>query len=135
VNVNRDQYSSVELDYSDEEWSKNALDRGPYFEQTSAKNITAIAGHTAYLNCRVRNLGNKTVSYDFLSPMWHNKRKLLLKDTHFCTISYLKRDKIAMISVIAVYFLLCLRLFAFDVRSIIFLFFFSIFSLSDLMDP
>jgi hypothetical protein len=64
VNANRDQYSSVELDYNDEDWSKNALDRGPFFELTSAKNITAIAGHTAYLNCRVRNLGNKTVSYE-----------------------------------------------------------------------
>jgi hypothetical protein len=71
VNINRDQYPSIELDldkdYSDEDWNKNALDRGPYFELSGAKNITAIAGHSAYLNCRVRNLGNKTVSNKFLS--------------------------------------------------------------------
>jgi len=41
--------------------SKNPLDRGPYFEVTASKNITAIAGHSAYLNCRVRNLSNRTV--------------------------------------------------------------------------
>lgn len=67
VNANRDQYSSVELEYNDEDWGKNALDRGPFFELSSAKNITAIAGHTAYLNCRVRNLGNKTVSNEMLT--------------------------------------------------------------------
>lgn len=36
--------------------------RGPYFDQTASKNVTALVGHTAYLNCRVRNLGNRTVS-------------------------------------------------------------------------
>jgi hypothetical protein len=37
--------------------------RGPYFDKTASKNVTALVGHTAYLNCRVRNLGNRTVSY------------------------------------------------------------------------
>lgn len=38
--------------------------RGPYFDKTASKNVTALVGHTAYLNCRVRNLGNRTVSND-----------------------------------------------------------------------
>lgn len=40
---------------------KTPLDRGPYFDLTASKNITALVGKTAYLNCRVKNLGNKTV--------------------------------------------------------------------------
>jgi hypothetical protein len=39
----------------------NALNRGPYFDVSATKNVTALVGNTAYLNCRVRNLGNKTV--------------------------------------------------------------------------
>lgn len=100
VNANRDQYPTVELDldkdYSEEDWSKNALDRGPFFELSGAKNITAIAGHTAYLNCRVRNLGNKTVSNKFSSfPHENNKReeKKSFKSTQLCTSSYLRSDK------------------------------------------
>lgn len=73
--MNRDQYSSAETDYIDEDWSKNALDRGPFFELSAAKNITAIAGHTAYLNCRVRNLGNKTVSNKLLTLPRDNKEE------------------------------------------------------------
>lgn len=41
----------------------NALNRGPYFDTTASKNVTALVGTTAYLNCRVKNLGNKTVNY------------------------------------------------------------------------
>lgn len=41
----------------------NPLDRGPYFDISATKNVTALVGNTAYLNCRVRNLGNKTVSH------------------------------------------------------------------------
>lgn len=37
--------------------------RGPYFDKLASKNVTALVGHTAYLNCRVRNLGNRTVSH------------------------------------------------------------------------
>lgn len=36
---------------------------GPYFDKAASKNITALLGKTAYLNCRVKNLGNKTVSF------------------------------------------------------------------------
>jgi subtilase family serine protease len=39
------------------------FDRGPYFDLTASKNITALVGKTAYLNCRVKNIGNRTVSF------------------------------------------------------------------------
>ncbi|KAL5290987.1 hypothetical protein ACFFRR_010410 [Megaselia abdita] len=35
----------------------------PYFDAATPKNVTALVGKSAYLNCRVRNLGNKTVSW------------------------------------------------------------------------
>lgn len=35
---------------------------GPYIDKAASKNVTALLGKTAYLNCRVKNLGNKTVS-------------------------------------------------------------------------
>lgn len=37
----------------------------PYFDSMTPKNVTALVGKSAYLSCRVRNLGNKTVSMDF----------------------------------------------------------------------
>lgn len=55
---------NFELDYNsnDKEVINNALNRGPYFDTSASKNVTALVGKTAYLNCRIRNLGNKTVS-------------------------------------------------------------------------
>ncbi|CRK92287.1 CLUMA_CG005851, isoform A [Clunio marinus] len=47
----------------DDENLHNALNRGPYFDISASKNVTALVGNTAYLNCRVRNLGNKTVTW------------------------------------------------------------------------
>jgi hypothetical protein len=38
------------------------IDRGPYFDKSASKNVTALVGKTTYLNCRIRNLGNRTVS-------------------------------------------------------------------------
>ncbi|XP_034240206.1 zwei Ig domain protein zig-8-like [Thrips palmi] len=35
----------------------------PYVDRAHSKNVTALLGKTAYLNCRVKNLGNKTVSW------------------------------------------------------------------------
>jgi len=35
----------------------------PSFDLSTPKNVTALVGKSAYLSCRVRNLGNKTVSY------------------------------------------------------------------------
>lgn len=39
------------------------IDRGPYFEKSASKNVTALVGKTTYLNCKVRNLGNRTVTW------------------------------------------------------------------------
>ncbi|CAH1392567.1 unnamed protein product [Nezara viridula] len=39
-----------------------AATRGPYFDTTFSKNETALVGRNAFLYCRVRNLGNRTVS-------------------------------------------------------------------------
>lgn len=46
---------------------QNSLDdsstpSGPYFDIANSKNVTALEGKTTYLNCRVKNLGNRTVS-------------------------------------------------------------------------
>lgn len=37
------------------------INRGPFFDVTASRNVTALVGKTAYLNCRVHNLNNKTV--------------------------------------------------------------------------
>ena len=34
----------------------------PVFDETTPKNVTALVGKSAYLSCKVKNLGNKTVS-------------------------------------------------------------------------
>ncbi|KAJ8935972.1 hypothetical protein NQ318_020846 [Aromia moschata] len=34
--------------------------RGPHFDAAASKNVTALLGKTAYLNCRVKNLANRT---------------------------------------------------------------------------
>ncbi|XP_037935209.1 uncharacterized protein LOC119669401 [Teleopsis dalmanni] len=35
----------------------------PYFDPSTPRNVTGLMGKSAYLSCRVRNLGNKTVSW------------------------------------------------------------------------
>ncbi|KAG5673543.1 hypothetical protein PVAND_003583 [Polypedilum vanderplanki] len=35
----------------------------PYFDAQTSKNVTGLVGKSAYLSCRVKNLGNKTVSW------------------------------------------------------------------------
>lgn len=34
----------------------------PYFDNSVGNNVTSLVGKSAYMSCRVRNLGNKTVS-------------------------------------------------------------------------
>lgn len=34
----------------------------PHFDMSTPRNVTALVGKNAYLSCRVRNLGNKSVS-------------------------------------------------------------------------
>ncbi|XP_050477968.1 neurotrimin isoform X2 [Bombus vancouverensis nearcticus] len=52
---------------SDSEMHENRalepLDRGPYFDISASRNVTALVGKTATLTCRVRNLGDRTVSW------------------------------------------------------------------------
>lgn len=49
--------------------------RGPYFDTTASNNVTALVGKTAYLKCRVKNLGNRTVSGWFCGCMDRDGRR------------------------------------------------------------
>ncbi|XP_050296898.1 uncharacterized protein LOC126736543 isoform X4 [Anthonomus grandis grandis] len=49
------------------------IDRGPYFDKSVSKNVTALVGKTAYLGCRIRNLGNRTI---FKTPVKRAKTKV-----------------------------------------------------------
>ncbi|XP_044731930.1 lachesin-like [Chrysoperla carnea] len=51
---------------------------GPHFDKTASKNVTALLGKTAYLNCRVKNLGNKTNAHQV---SWVRHR-----DVHLLTV-------------------------------------------------
>ncbi|XP_063540693.1 zwei Ig domain protein zig-8-like isoform X2 [Cydia strobilella] len=57
--VNTD--SVQELDYTDVDLG--LAQRGPHFDVAYSKNVTALVGKTAQLNCRVHDLGNRTVSW------------------------------------------------------------------------
>ncbi|XP_045492212.1 lachesin-like isoform X3 [Colias croceus] len=55
---------------------------GPYFDLAASKNVTALLGKTAYLNCRVKNLGNKTVLFQLnMQVSWVRHR-----DIHLLTV-------------------------------------------------
>ena len=41
--------------------TKKTDDQIPYFDLNHSGNVTAVLGKTALLNCRVKNIGNKTV--------------------------------------------------------------------------
>lgn len=47
---------------SDSDLETLVIDRGPFFDKSASKNVTALVGKTTHLNCRIRNLGNRTVS-------------------------------------------------------------------------
>ncbi|XP_017145203.1 uncharacterized protein LOC108157589 isoform X2 [Drosophila miranda] len=57
---------------------EEARNAGPYFDKAVSKNVTALLGKTAYLNCRVKNLGNKTM---LLQVSWVRHR-----DIHLLTV-------------------------------------------------
>ncbi|XP_076179287.1 zwei Ig domain protein zig-8 isoform X2 [Ptiloglossa arizonensis] len=62
---------------------QNSLDdsstrTGPYFDVSASKNVTALLGKTTFLNCRVKNLGNKTMT---LQVSWVRHR-----DIHLLTL-------------------------------------------------
>lgn len=65
VNNNNNQHFNNDhgFDVGDETTSIEAPVVGPHFDFTAFKNITTLVGNTAYLKCRVRNIGNKTVSW------------------------------------------------------------------------
>jgi len=43
-------------------WTDGSASGGPTFDPTTDRNVTVLVGRTAQLHCRVRNLGNRTVS-------------------------------------------------------------------------
>lgn len=49
-----------ELEYTDVDLG--LTQRGPHFDLQYSRNVTALVGKTAQLNCRVHDLGNRTVS-------------------------------------------------------------------------
>ncbi|XP_029405350.2 peroxisomal membrane protein PEX14 isoform X2 [Bactrocera dorsalis] len=51
------QYPPTTVGYVHPKWIE------PYFDPSTPRNVTALMGKSAYLSCRVRNLGNKTVSW------------------------------------------------------------------------
>lgn len=55
---------NIDIDFEEDfGQSSKPLDRGPYFDLSASRNVTALVGKTAHLNCRIRNLGNKTVTW------------------------------------------------------------------------
>ncbi|GBP53350.1 Zwei Ig domain protein zig-8 [Eumeta japonica] len=63
-----------ELDYTDVDLGLHQ--RGPYFDVAFSKNVTALVGKTAQLNCRVHELGNRTVSWTNLAqPAFSGRSK------------------------------------------------------------
>ncbi|XP_077285781.1 hemicentin-1-like [Arctopsyche grandis] len=50
----------------------------PYFDDVSPRNVTAIVGQSALLRCRVKHMGNRTVS-------WMRKRDLHILTSHIHT--------------------------------------------------
>ncbi|KAL5281393.1 hypothetical protein ACFFRR_005034 [Megaselia abdita] len=62
-NYNSHQTEPYELSQNSNEHNMKPLDRGPVFEFTASKNVTGLVDKTAHLNCRIRNIGNKTVSW------------------------------------------------------------------------
>jgi len=66
-------YDWAENETNDDDSANNHLEQperidntntiGPYFEYEFFRNETVMVGHTAYLKCKVNNIGNKTVSW------------------------------------------------------------------------
>lgn len=61
---------------------------GPYFDMSNSKNVTTILGKTTYLNCRVKNLGNKTVSE------WSNTTRVNSRFFQSCGVKIFEERKI-----------------------------------------
>jgi hypothetical protein len=74
-----------------EDRASEPLDRGPYFDVSASRNVTALVGKTATLNCRVRNLGDRTVSEISLLS--------LVYSTHSCATAASVRDTFRLLAV------------------------------------
>ncbi|KAG5681149.1 hypothetical protein PVAND_010609 [Polypedilum vanderplanki] len=57
------EHNDSSMEHAKEEFLQNSLDSRPYFDDSVSQNVTVLVGSTAYLKCRVHNLGNKTVSF------------------------------------------------------------------------
>ena len=66
---------------------RTPLDRGPHFDLSASKNITALVGKTAYLNCRVKNIGNKTVNFNFNGAVYCFCTSFFLPTTTHCLLT------------------------------------------------
>ena len=51
------------IDIHREKFDRDHPPTGPYFDYDYFRNETVMVGDTAYLKCRVHNIGNKTVSW------------------------------------------------------------------------
>ncbi|XP_018324066.1 Down syndrome cell adhesion molecule-like protein 1 homolog isoform X2 [Agrilus planipennis] len=79
-------YSALSAVHSDSNASDNSLNESPtnnvtkgsisYFDSNVSTNVTALLGRTAYLNCRVKNFSNRTVSW------------LRHRDVHLLTVGH-----------------------------------------------
>lgn len=58
--------AATQMDLSQSQASENA---SPYFDLNYSGNVTAVLGKTALLNCRVKNIGNKTVMGIYFSTI------------------------------------------------------------------
>lgn len=47
----------------------SSLDIEPYFDVDINRNVTAVVGSSAYLKCKVLNLGNRTVNWIFVEHL------------------------------------------------------------------
>ncbi|CAG9809685.1 unnamed protein product [Chironomus riparius] len=56
-------YEILSDDKSGFSLTQPAIISEPYFDSQTPKNVTGLVGKSAFLNCRVKNLGNKTVSW------------------------------------------------------------------------
>ncbi|KAI8439955.1 hypothetical protein MSG28_001405 [Choristoneura fumiferana] len=68
--------------------SRLTLRTGPYFDPVASKNVTALLGKTAYLNCRVKNLGDQTASQSLCTPRFINMQVSWVRhrDIHLLTV-------------------------------------------------
>ncbi|CRL03849.1 CLUMA_CG016979, isoform A [Clunio marinus] len=56
-------YEILSDDTSSQALTQPTIISEPYFDAQTPRNVTGLVGKSSYLSCRVRNLGNKTVSW------------------------------------------------------------------------